>query len=246
MKKFFSVIAIAAIAGVAFVSCDKDDEDAPLKGISISQKSADIIAGEKLTLTASYNPKNASPKPEIVWNSSDTTAAKVVNGVVYAKKYGKYAISATAGEFSDTCIVTIGYAEPDVNYSDIALVGIFHGRTDWGHGLRMYEFSINNELYFYIGNITLIETDKFKLCELDSEGNTDWPTFNRGSSAFQELGKPFVVGMDGDNIRPGLTGTYDIWYYYEGEKMAIIEHVGLPDRIDENCAQIKMFHSNNN
>ena len=219
MKKIFSVIAIAVIAGVAFVSCDKEEKDVALTGISLSQKSADLIAGEQLTLIVNYNPGNASSKPAVVWSSSDTTAAKVVDGVVYAKNYGEFVITATAGEFVDSCIVSIGYAEPDEGESDYAIIGTFHG-SNWNKSLKMYESDDDDESYV-IKNITLTEKDKFKIWYQNS-----WD-INRGG-VFVELGQGFDVIQYGPDIQPGLIGTYDIWYFKDLEQICIMQHNVVP------------------
>ena len=226
MKKLFSVIAIAAIAGVAFVSCDKD-KDVALEGISISQKSAELIAGDTLFLTASYLPGDASSKPEIVWTTSDSIKAKVVNGVVYAKGYGEFEITASAGGFSDKCTVKIGYAEPVVGESDYAITGTILG-SNWGLiSLKMIDCSEEDNgttYYMYcVKNVTLTESDRFKIWKYDhSQEQYTWD-FNRGG-IFTGLDQWFEVTQDGQNIQPGLTGTYDIWFYLNQNLVGITEH----------------------
>ena len=225
MRKLFSVFAIAAIAGFAFVSCNNDDKDTPLKGIKLSLNTADVIAGEELVLKAVYDPEDADSKPQIVWKSSDTVAAKVVNGTVYAKNYGKYVITATADQFSDSCVVSVKWADPEEGDSKYAIIGLFHGVSNWSVAkslkMKVYE---QDDRFYCIKNITLIESDKFKIWYDNS-----W-TFNRGGH-FGELGKWFDVNQDGDNVTPGLTGTYDIYYYKDGNKMAITEHNVNPEPI---------------
>ena len=51
-------------------------------------------------------PENATDKT-VTWASSDEAVVKVVNGVVSALKTGKATITATSGDVSATCEITV-------------------------------------------------------------------------------------------------------------------------------------------
>lgn len=83
-----------------------DIDPVALEGISIDEK-AEIDKGSTKELKVTFTPSGADEV--VTWKSSDESVATVdENGVVTAVKNGKATITATAGEFSDTCEVTVG------------------------------------------------------------------------------------------------------------------------------------------
>ena len=222
MKKKFSILAIAAVAALAFVSCSKEKEEgtAPLQGISIAPDSTSVKVGSPLTLKVVYNPKNAAEKPQAVWGCSDTTLAVVANGKVTSKRAGEVVITATAGEFSANCKVTIENDVPIEGTSNVSLVGTFLGNGEDGWGMDYMLAEVKSGVYV-IRHVTLTEYDKFKI-----RFDKSWD-LNRGGT-FVELGKGFTVVENGANIRPYLNGTFDIWYNKEKEQMAVTVKDGTP------------------
>ena len=82
-----------------------DIDPVALEGISIDEKT-EIDKGSTKELKVTFNPSGADEV--VTWKSSDESVATVdENGVVTAVKNGKATITATAGEFSDTCEVTV-------------------------------------------------------------------------------------------------------------------------------------------
>lgn len=222
MKKKISILAIAAVAALAFVSCSKEKEEgtAPLQGISIAPDSTSVKVGSPLTLKVVYNPKNAAEKPQAVWSCSDTTLAVVANGKVTSKRAGEVVITATAGEFSANCKVTIENDVPIEGTSNVSLVGTFLGNGEDGWGMDYMLAEVKSGVYV-IRHVTLTEYDKFKI-----RFDKSWD-LNRGGT-FVELGKGFTVVENGANIRPYLNGTFDIWYNKEKEQMAVTVKDGTP------------------
>ena len=83
---------------------------AVVSGIKLNKSSANLKIGESLTLVATIEPENAADKT-IVWKSSNKNVASISNGTVTAIAAGVANITATCGEVSATCKVTV---EPDV------------------------------------------------------------------------------------------------------------------------------------
>lgn len=87
--------------------------------IELSQSSDTLIEGESLTLGITLAPEN-SDKNLIAWNSSNSSVAAVDNqGKVTAVAPGKATITAAAidgGEASDSCEVTVLYADYVITY----------------------------------------------------------------------------------------------------------------------------------
>lgn len=77
-------------------------------GVSLNKTSASMMVGEKLNLTATVAPANATNKL-VSWTSSDETVATVSNGVVSAKKAGNTTITVKTadGNKTATCDVNV-------------------------------------------------------------------------------------------------------------------------------------------
>ena len=95
-------------------------------GITLSQTTVAITEGTTVTLTATVTPDNATDKT-VTWSTSDAAVATVENGVVTAVAAGTATITATAGNQTATCVVTVAKATIDVegialNESSISLV----------------------------------------------------------------------------------------------------------------------------
>ncbi len=78
----------------------------PCTGISLSESSVSIVTtGNTDTVTASVTPQDCTDT--VVWTTSDSDVATVVNGVITAEGIGTATITATCGNYSDTVSVTV-------------------------------------------------------------------------------------------------------------------------------------------
>lgn len=116
----------------------------PVTSIALDQNSIEIYKGETETLTATVLPDNATDKT-IIWKSSDLLVATVEDGVVTAVGVGEAMISASAGDKTATCSVTVIQAP----YYDFESNGIYYiiDNTD--------EVSVTYGPRKYSGKITL-------------------------------------------------------------------------------------------
>ena len=80
----------------------------PVTGISLDKKTAEMVEGDELQLTATITPENASNK-NIIWSSSHNTIASVSDGKVTAKRAGTATITAKTedGDKTATCKITV-------------------------------------------------------------------------------------------------------------------------------------------
>ncbi|MEE1121866.1 MAG: Ig-like domain-containing protein [Prevotella sp.] len=101
-------VTITAKAGEVSATCEitVNAKVIPATGITLDKTAAELTEGETLTLTATVSPEDATDKT-VTWASSDEAVVKVVNGVVSALKTGKATITATSGDVSATCEITV-------------------------------------------------------------------------------------------------------------------------------------------
>ena len=98
VTKIFTALALSlalALTCVGLVACD----DAP-EAFKLSQSSLEMQQYEEYTLTA-------NKEGEIEWSSSDPRTVRVENGLLTSLKLGDATITATLGEESATCEVSV-------------------------------------------------------------------------------------------------------------------------------------------
>lgn len=106
----------------------------PTTAISLDKTSFTFSSFDVITLVATIEPSNSSE--EVEWKSSDTSVAIVANGVVTPLKNGSCTITATSGDYSATCAITVALATYNIvrnlqycsidNTSNSAMIG-----TSW-------------------------------------------------------------------------------------------------------------------
>lgn len=83
----------------------------PVTGITLDRTDASIVVGATTTLTATVLPANASDKT-VEWSSNELSIATVSSdGLVTGAAAGSCIITATAGDHSATCKVTVNSAD---------------------------------------------------------------------------------------------------------------------------------------
>lgn len=80
-------------------------EEIPCESVVLSAESLTFIAEDAQTLTANVTPANTSDR--VVWSTSDEDVATVSKGIVTPVGNGSCVITATCGNFSDECAVTV-------------------------------------------------------------------------------------------------------------------------------------------
>lgn len=80
--------------------------DKPCTGITISQSTATVT--DTLTLTATPTPGDTTDA--VIWSSSNSRIATVINGVVTAISAGTCTITVTCGSYSASCDITVAPA----------------------------------------------------------------------------------------------------------------------------------------
>lgn len=83
----------------------------PVTGITLNQSTLSMhVLDADVQLVATVAPADADD-PTVVWSVSKEGVVTVNNGVVHAVAAGEVTVTATAGDFSATCVVTVAAAE---------------------------------------------------------------------------------------------------------------------------------------
>ncbi len=94
--------AVTYYADSFYISRDVVD----VTGVTLDKSVMTLTVGQTDTLMATVSPENAT-YPEVTWTSSNKNVATVKNGVVTAVSAGDAVITATAGDQSATCNVSV-------------------------------------------------------------------------------------------------------------------------------------------
>ena len=96
----------AVVESVTSVITVKAAAVVEVSGITLDKETAKVTEGDEVKLVATVTPDNATDKT-VTWETSDATIATVVDGVVTTLKAGEVTITAKAGNFSATCVITV-------------------------------------------------------------------------------------------------------------------------------------------
>ena len=124
MKKFLSCIILIFALALACTACadpqssQQSDASAPSVTLLPASVSLDLYESVQLTATAE------NTEEPIVWSVSDPSRAKVENGLVTALAVGNVRVTASAGDASASCMVTVtdSQAAPVLTVSESSLV----------------------------------------------------------------------------------------------------------------------------
>ena len=99
-------------------AADAPAELIPVSGIELNKPVLELEVAEVEQLIATVSPEDAFD-PSVTWVSSDETVVTVVDGFVSAIAAGTATITATAGEMSATCPVTVATATiPSTDFAE--------------------------------------------------------------------------------------------------------------------------------
>ena len=103
---------ITASCGSVFAKCAVTVEVAATS-LSLDKNSLNLFIGDTETIAATVLPENTTD--HLTWSSSDEAIATVQDGVVTAVAAGTATITATAGEKTADCVVTVASPASDAN-----------------------------------------------------------------------------------------------------------------------------------
>lgn len=89
------------------VTTDIEVEEIPLESIAFDKVIKEMVVGTSETLSIIYNPENTTDLRDVTWGTSDAAVISVENGVLKALKAGEAEITATVGDQSVSCKITV-------------------------------------------------------------------------------------------------------------------------------------------
>lgn len=120
MKKKMLLIVLSLVCALTcafgLVACNNGEEQTvAVESVTLNKAELTLEVGGEETLTATVTPDNATDKT-VTWSSDNTAVATVENGKITAVAAGTAMITATAGDKSATCTVTVN-APVTVDYT---------------------------------------------------------------------------------------------------------------------------------
>jgi len=112
---FRSVAALGAVLVVAAceVPVSSGDPSLDVLSVAIQPKTASVLVGDSMRLSASIVMSHGNVPPALSWNSSDASVATVsTDGVVHGKALGQVVIRAASSNKHDSAAVTITAPSP--------------------------------------------------------------------------------------------------------------------------------------
>lgn len=115
---------ITAAVGDKTATCTVTVKEEPLQSISLNKTSMELAKTENETLEVTYNPVDTTDDKTVTWTSADPNVATVENGVVTGVSVGTTTITATVGNKTTTCDVTVTspLKEIKVNPSEVTVL----------------------------------------------------------------------------------------------------------------------------
>lgn len=107
MKKFLKTSLLLICASLSLLSCKDDENDAPEITVRLDKTELALTIGETSSLTALVTPPLETIGQSVVWSSDNEAVATVSEGTVTAVAVGQATVTATVGEKSATCVVTV-------------------------------------------------------------------------------------------------------------------------------------------
>lgn len=200
----------------------------PVTSVSLDKPDASLLVGETLQLTATVLPVEATDKT-VTWTTSNADVATVEDGLVSSISAGEATITATAGEASATCVVTVSVP---FSYNGMCLETVSGGTI-----------GISNPNQF---------TVEYKV------ENNDWASSNNASISikanagervwFRGQNETYTTGDSENGYKQTSINCYNGEFYLYGNMMSLIygDDFGEKTGISGEYTFYKMFMQNTN
>src|SRR5690554_249918 len=211
---------ITATSGSATGYCEITVEPILAEKVILSRQSINMLIGSTETLTATIEPEKTTHK-EIVWSSENKEIATVDKGVVSGIDVGKTIITATCGDVSASCEVTVKPIEvTGVSLSNESITLEMTDKTQLTATI-MPTNATNQNVHWSSDNPNIAEVDKSGQVTGISEGNTtihvttEDGNFNASCDVTVTL-KGLVLTKEHLQMLPGTTELLHVLYSTNG------------------------------
>ena len=206
-------------------------------GVEIIANQTTCKVGERIYLTASVTPSNASQKVE--WSSSDPTIATVARGTVTPSKEGSVTITATVNGYSE-----LG-APIELTFEKADAPVVTKDWPDMPFATHQEYFDAEDETPLKIKGIVVhvSPVDEDTVNYVIHNGNRGYYVYAQNSLAFPvELGKVYEVGGFKKNYR-GLCEIVDVEYFNELDE-EIVSEIDVLGNVDPtNLDAMNEYHT---
>ena len=185
-----------------------------MQSISLNKTAVTLNPGASETLNVSYNPSNTTDSKTVKWTSSNTKVATVSNGKIQAVKSGTATITATVGNKTASCKVTVNKVDEEKKEAGVQYRT--HVQT-----IGWQDWKENGALSGTTGQSKRLEAIYIELKDADYSGGIEYQTHIQdiGWQGWKSNGE--MAGTTGQSrqmeaVQIKLTGKmaekYDIYY----------------------------------
>ena len=107
---------------------------APLRGISLNRTDVTLIAGDPVTLSVEYIPRDTTDDRTVTWSSSDNSVATVNGGRVQTLSAGTCTVTAQVGGCMASAVIRV---KPLIRVSGVTLSQSSISFTDYGQRVKL-------------------------------------------------------------------------------------------------------------
>lgn len=203
-----------------------------VESVELNKEALTLTVDESETLVATVSPDNATDKT-VVWSSSNEEVATVdQDGLVTAIAQGEATITAEAGEFSATCVVTVEEAVAEKGTAE----NPYTVSEAYAEFLKLADGEATGEVYVegYINSTTAptISSGRGKLYLTDGVCATDLYLFNvnnvGGSNNLTLADLPVGGHVKASGVIKNYGGTFEVCWIQNSVDCKLAEAVTAP------------------
>ena len=175
--------------------------------ITLNKNTLSLLEGGADVLIATVSPDDCTDK--VIWQSSNPDVASVSGGIVTAISHGSTVISATAGQKSAICLVTVAC---DHDIKSISAKDSTCKEKGW----EAYKECQKCHQLFAVDGVTEIKSIPYKELSTQHKGGTatckEKAVCEICGQSYGELGKhtlTYHTAVDADHTKPGNIGYYE-------------------------------------
>lgn len=219
---------VTASCGDLFAECVITVEGIAAESITLNKTSLEMELDETAQLTATVLPEDAENK-EVSWSSSDSKIATVdANGLVTAVAAGKATVTASCGNITADCAVTVNGRKSESITLDKESITLFEGETEQLTATVLPADAEDKTVTWTSSDNSVATVDGNGLVTAVAEGNATITATNTTLSATCAVTVKKEQGADGPKVGDYYysDGSYSSTLDESKEVVAIVFYVG--------------------